>query len=207
MLFYTHMVVAFYAETERVILRPWQDGDVQALHQILQDPFVNKYVGPWGYSYTRVDKFVARAKKYIKKHDYGYYACQDKETGAFIGFAGITPLYMVLHDPQNMCLTGTVVLARECWGKGYAYELGLGLMRLGFEKYNAQEFGARIDAANTRAIKLASRCFLSYKGEFNPPFTFGAQSRTKEVVYAISKEEYLKTDFGENTPTISFITD
>lgn len=189
LLFFSMPIIgSTYAETERVRLRAWQDDDVQKLHTILQNPDINKHYSIGNNSYKLVERFVKQAKAYVAENSYGYYACEDKETGDFIGFAGLesTPSFFKLGKCERS-LMWTIFLDQKYWGKGHAYELGHVLMRLSFEKYNMSELVGVVLASNTRSQKFTSSIGLVLRKELGT----SRNPNTRFFVYVITREEYL----------------
>jgi RimJ/RimL family protein N-acetyltransferase len=190
---YTPLAVAFYAETEHVVLRSWQDDDVSKLYQILKDPEVHKHINSVGNSYESVKKFVADASAYIAQHQCGFYACEDKVSRELIGFAGLTYLRSISIPLKEPCLTVSVAIAPKYWGRGYANELVHELIRLAFERHNIQKFGACISLTNPRSAKFANRIAASYPAEVS---VIHAQ-RNSFYFYTLSRDEYFKHVYKE----------
>ena len=75
-------------ETERLILRMWQESDVEIFAAINQDEKVIEFLrGPLSLSDSQ--NFIANANSHFKKHGFGLWAATLKETKELIGFVGL----------------------------------------------------------------------------------------------------------------------
>ncbi|MBV8526751.1 MAG: GNAT family N-acetyltransferase, partial [Candidatus Dormibacteraeota bacterium] len=104
-------------ETERLILRPFRQSDFETYARMLGDPEVVRYLLPGGPA-PRSDawRHMAMLAGHWHLKGFGHWAVEVKETGQFIGRAGLWfpegwPDYEVGW-----------VIDREAWGHGYATE-------------------------------------------------------------------------------------
>lgn len=72
-------------ETERLILRTWEESDLQPMFEINQDAKVMQYF-PGLQDLSATKKFITKLKKHFEDHGYSLYACIKKENHQFIGF-------------------------------------------------------------------------------------------------------------------------
>lgn len=77
-------------ESERLILRCWQDSDVAPFHTMCNDPEVMRYLGP---PLSLADAQVAKDRQngLIDSYGSGFWAVERRTDGAFLGFTGIKP--------------------------------------------------------------------------------------------------------------------
>jgi RimJ/RimL family protein N-acetyltransferase len=108
--------------TPRLILRAHTRDDYNSLHAIWSDRLVTKFIG--GRASTPQDSWF-RLMRYLghwPMMGYGYFACCEQESGAYIGDVGIANHLRGLHpDFDNAPETGWV-LSPSAFGKGYATE-------------------------------------------------------------------------------------
>jgi RimJ/RimL family protein N-acetyltransferase len=102
-------------ETDRLHLRAWREGDLPAVAAFYADEAAAKYVG------GRKDpdeawRFLALMIGHWELKGHGYYAVEERETGAFVGAVG---LWESAGWPE-LELGYWVVPAQQ--GKGYAFE-------------------------------------------------------------------------------------
>lgn len=104
-------------ETERLILRKFTEGDMEALFLILKDEEVNKFL-PWypAKSLEEARRFYEEryASKYAQPRGYAYAICL-KENNFPIGYINVD-----IEEPHDLGYG----LLREFWHRGIATEAG-----------------------------------------------------------------------------------
>ncbi len=108
-----------HLETDRLVLREWQESDRKPFAQMNADPMVMEYM-PRRLDEAASDKLVNRFEKHFKKHGYGLYAAELKETEEFMGFVGIDNV--AVDVPFKPAVEIAWRLSYEYWGHGYATE-------------------------------------------------------------------------------------
>lgn len=130
-------------ETERLILRPWEDRDRPLYAEIIGDPEVRRYFPAVG---TRrdADEAINRAIQRLAENGYGFLAVERKSDGAMLGMLGIAPFLQQLLDVVPNCPPAEVgwQLGRPYWNQGYATEGASACLRFGFEIIGLPEIGA-----------------------------------------------------------------
>jgi RimJ/RimL family protein N-acetyltransferase len=110
------------------VLRSFQEGDVEALYKILQNPEVLRYFPASGSpSLEKVQKLVESQQTHWEKHGYGWWALAEGGVDALIGWCGLN----YLPDTDEVELK--YLLSEEYWGRGIATEAS----RLSLEKWIA----------------------------------------------------------------------
>jgi len=148
----------FRLETERLLIRPWNDpADRVAFRALTEDPEVMRYVHRGEpYSDAEVDEWFARQARWMRELDVCMGAMIEKATGTLIGLAGTQPLGT----------TGDLEigwwLAREAWGRGYATEAGGAAMRHVLETLGRPRAIAIIDPPNEPSKRVAERLGMHY---------------------------------------------
>ncbi|NQE65190.1 GNAT family N-acetyltransferase [Caulobacter sp. RHG1] len=77
-------------QTPRLLVRPFQPADLDALAAIAGDPEVMRFVGdgqPLGRAATA--EWILRSGENVARHGYGTAAVLDRESGALVGWAGM----------------------------------------------------------------------------------------------------------------------
>ena len=118
-------------ETHRLISRPWQQADVEPFFALSNDPEVMRFFGGPQTRET-VEAVVETAME--RQRDFGvwFQPLILKETGAFIGIAGIAKV--LFEAPFTPAVEIGWGFAPETWGQGYASEAGRAALRHGFEQ-------------------------------------------------------------------------
>jgi ribosomal-protein-alanine N-acetyltransferase len=173
--------------TDRLILRPFEKGDFNAVHEYASDEEVCRYV-PWGpNSYKDTKQFIkraARARKYSDNDYIGDYAVVLKENGKLIGGCGL--FLESQYDKEYMI---GYCLRRDQWGKGYAQELAKALCYVAFKILDAHRVIATCDAQNARSYNVMEKIGMKREGVFHKRRFIKDQWRD-EYLYAILKEDW-----------------
>lgn len=117
-------------ETERLILRGWQESDIASYVAMNADPEVMRFFEA-PLSRDETEKALAWYQNGIRTTGFGRHAVELKATGEFIGMTG---LMAVDFD----CDFGGAIeagwrIARPYWRKGYAKEAAAEVVRWGLE--------------------------------------------------------------------------
>lgn len=106
-------------ETPRLILRQWQEADLEPWIAMNQDPEVMRYF-PAPLSAEQSLTMAARIRQRIEENGFGLWAVELKSSAEFIGFVGITQQDLGLE--WTPCIEIGWRLAAPHWGQGYATE-------------------------------------------------------------------------------------
>ncbi|MFD9328617.1 GNAT family N-acetyltransferase [Streptomyces sp. NPDC060065] len=139
--------------TERLMLRRWQDSDLEPWAAMNADPEVREHLGAL-LTREQSDASVASFQAEFDQRGYGWWAVEVLATGEFIGFAGLDRV------DDGMPFTGVEAgwrLARSAWGHGYATEAAHASLAFGFEALELPEILAVTTAANLRSQAVMSR--------------------------------------------------
>ncbi len=164
-------------ETDRLIMRMWREDDFERHAEICSDPAVMRFLGE-GKSLDRMEAWqhMARLVGHWHLRGYGHWAVEEKSSGTLIGRIGF-------YNPEGWPgFELGWILARDCWGKGYATEGARRALRYAFEEMRRHHVISLIDPQNTASIKVAERLGEMAEGKVE---VFG-----KEVtVYGINRFE------------------
>jgi RimJ/RimL family protein N-acetyltransferase len=178
-------------ETDRLFLRPFTRDDVDHLVALDADPEVVHFI-TGGAATPReevVDEILPAFLRYQESGiGYGFWAVEEKATGAFLGWFHLRPHSDGTPDEPELGYR----LRREAWGKGYATEGSVALIDRAFE-----ELGARRVYAETMVVHTASRRVMEKAG-MELVRTFHADWPVRipgdeegDVEYAITREAWL----------------
>lgn len=153
--------------TERLILRRWQDRDLEPWAAMNADPEVREHLGE-PLTREQSDASVARFLAEFDERGYGWWAVEIRATGGFAGFAGLDRV------DDGLPFTGVEIgwrLARAAWGKGYATEAALAVLGFGFGTLGLAEILAVTTAGNLRSQAVMSRIGMTrdHAGDFEDP--------------------------------------
>ena len=163
-------------ETERLILRLWQENDLHSFIQLSNDPGLNNF------STGRFDNMTEeKARAFIKENSEQY---TKKKIGRFCVFLkekalpiGICGLFEMSEEPFKGQLAIGYRFAGAHWGNGFARESATEILRYGLEELKFKEIMALIDPRNLRSVRVAEKLKLvlvgdvTYKGKLCQQWT------------------------------------
>ena len=117
-------------ETERLVLRPWTEDDLDPLAAIFAEPAFWHYPFRRGFSREETEVFLHRQFDHWSAHGYGSWAAELKDSHRLIGYIGLAlPTWL----PQVMpAVEVGWRLHPHYWGRGLATEGGRASLRFGF---------------------------------------------------------------------------
>ncbi|MFI6679945.1 GNAT family N-acetyltransferase [Kribbella sp. NPDC050470] len=148
--------------TERLLLRRWQESDLEPWAEMNADPEVREHLGDV-MTREQSDASVALFQQEFDARGYGWWAVE--AGGRFIGFAGLDDV-----DPE-VPFTGVEIgwrLARSSWGHGYATEAARAVLAYAFDTLDLPEILAITTATNYRSQAVMRRLGMTH----NPTDTF-----------------------------------
>lgn len=143
-------------ETERLYLRELEQGDFDALCDILQDAqTMTAYEG--AFSDAEVQEWLYRQLARYRQYGFGLWAVMHKEYGALIGQCGLT---MQPWKDMEVLEIG-YLFNRAWWHNGYATEAARACKAYAFDALGAQEVCSIIRSTNEASKKVAVRNDMS----------------------------------------------
>lgn len=144
-------------ETERLILRPYRRDDFGPYSTLFGDAEVTRFIG--GVPFSREQAWTRFLRQVGMWHyfGFGFFALQEKETGAFIGEAG----FHDLHRSITPSLEGTMetgwALSPQAHGVGYATEAVRAALKWGDQQFPMVRKTCIIDVANLASLRVAAK--------------------------------------------------
>jgi RimJ/RimL family protein N-acetyltransferase len=149
-------------QTERLVLRPLEESDLDACTEVFSEPEVRTALHlPATYSRTDVWRSMALWRGQWELRGSGQWAVVERSSGAFVGRAG-------LHRPEVPDWPGLEVgwtLRTASWGKGYATEAGSRSIAYAFDEIGVDEVFSVILPENRRSQGVARRLGLTLVDE------------------------------------------
>ncbi len=143
-------------ETDRLVLRPFELSDLDALTPILADPEVMRFSvsGPW--SRERTLRFLQGcvADYAEERWGFGLWAVVHKRDAQLIGYCGLSRFADV--DGVAEVEIG-FRLAPEYWGRGLATEAVRAVRDYAFEHLGMRRLISMIEPENSRSIRVAEK--------------------------------------------------
>ncbi|UIP07341.1 GNAT family N-acetyltransferase [Erythrobacter sp. SDW2] len=126
----------FRHETERLVLRDWQDEDWPQFWQGTNTPEVMRWLGGVCDDAKR-DAAQERLLSYQRDHGHTFWCVERKADGAVLGFCGLKRSNQA-GGPMGMMEVGWR-LRQDAWGQGYAKEAAAASLGLAFDHFGAEE--------------------------------------------------------------------
>jgi RimJ/RimL family protein N-acetyltransferase len=168
-----------HIETERLLLRPWRASDRQPWADMNADPRVREFF-PGTLTREESDASQDSLDAHITRHGFGFWALEEKSTGAFLGFTGL--LNTSFPAPFTPCVEIGWRLAPHCWGKGYATEAARASLDHGFRTLRSRRVMERIGMHHDP------------DGDFDHPNIPAGNPLRRHVLYRISAAEYAQSE-------------
>jgi ribosomal-protein-alanine N-acetyltransferase len=135
-------------ETERLLLRKWNDDDAAAVAHLYLKPEVMEFIPGGIWSPERTARTVARMRELDSEHGYGFYPVVVKNLGTIVGHCGLGRL------EQTPEIEVAYILDSAYWGQGYASEAAGAMIAYGFSKLNMSRIVAVAFPENVRSIRV-----------------------------------------------------
>ena len=151
-------------ETERLLMRGWRDGDLEPYARMCADPEVMRFIGN-GSTLNREQsgEQVSRFVRHWDDRGFGLWAVEEKESGAFVGFAGLS-YQEDWPEGEHKTEVGWR-LDRAFWGRGFATEAAEASVAYGLEKVGLERIISIIQPENTASRRVAEKAGLTPRGE------------------------------------------
>ncbi|WP_329123290.1 GNAT family N-acetyltransferase [Streptomyces sp. NBC_01465] len=139
--------------TDRLLLRQWQDSDLEPWAAMNADPEVRRHLGAL-LTREESDAGVALMRAEFGERGFGWWALEVRESGEFVGRAGLDVVM------EGLPYTGVDVgwrLTRSAWGNGYATEAARACLDFGFGTLGLREIVASTTVHNLRSQAVMRR--------------------------------------------------
>ena len=150
-----------WIETQRLILREFQQEDAQKLALILANPKVMKFspVGILSELQTKekVEGFITS----YEKHGFGKWAVITKDSNELIGYCGIALEEIDNKDEREIGYR----LDSNFWGKGLATEAALAALNYAFEQFKFPYILGIVERSNASSVRVLEKLAMKYKRE------------------------------------------
>lgn len=140
-------------ETERLLLRPLQQDDVDAMLGVLGDPAVAASFSLPALNHDRVAQWVTQRPEHIRKYGYGLCVVILKATGEVIGDCGVEWKDI---DGERLLELGYDVRS-DHWHRGYATEAATAVRDYAFSVLGMEQLISLIRVGNAASRRVAER--------------------------------------------------
>ncbi len=153
-------------ETNRLIMRPFEETDAEGLFLLDSNPEVMKYVG--GIVSTEVEQsrqMIEFIQNQYKENGVGRLAVIEKSSNILIGWSGLKYLTKEINGMKNVDELGYRFLP-EYWGKGYATETAIAALNYAFNEIKTDVVYAMAVTENTGSNRVLQKLGFEELGTF-----------------------------------------
>lgn len=170
-------------ETDRLRLRPFMAGDLEALSAIFVKPEVWRYPFGRGLSRSETESFLERRLDEWDERGWSLWAAVRKDQRRLIGYAGLSvPTFL----PEVMpAVEVGWRLDPDHWGHGFATEAGAAALRFGFEVLGLAEIVSIYEPANTASGAVMRRLGMRHDRD-----TMHPEQHVPVRVYRLAASEW-----------------
>ncbi|HEY0797562.1 MAG TPA: GNAT family N-acetyltransferase [Candidatus Baltobacteraceae bacterium] len=141
-------------ETERLIVRPWRDEDLEPWIAMHIDKRVMEFFPP-GHDRVRAQADVAAFRSRLERDGYGWWAVEVKGFAPFAGSVALQDVPFTAHFTPALEVGWR--FAYDHWGRGYATEAARAVLTFAFNELAADEVVAMTAAINLRSQRVMQR--------------------------------------------------
>jgi RimJ/RimL family protein N-acetyltransferase len=176
------------AETARLILRPWEERDLDPFTAINTDPHVMRFF-PAMLGRDETAAYMERVTA-LGGEDYGFLAVEEKGSGDLVGVVGIAPVKADM--PSAPAVEIGWRLAERHWGKGYASEAARAWLAHGFGKLALPEIVAFTYTGNEPSRRVMERLGMHRDpaDDFDHPSIPEGHPLRPHVLYRLKAEAF-----------------
>lgn len=145
-------------ETERLILRPWQDSDAKSLYEYAKDPKVGPIAG-WPPHKSEEDSL--RVIQNVLMVPETYAICRKEDNIAIGSISLMGPGASHVGVKENEWEIG-FWLGTPFWGRGYMPEAVKRLQKYAFEDLNCNTVWCGYYDGNTKSKRVQEKCGFIY---------------------------------------------
>jgi RimJ/RimL family protein N-acetyltransferase len=168
--------------SERLVLRRWREGDLEAFAALNADARVMRHM-PKVLSRAESDALVAGFEAHFEAHGFGRWAVEVPGVAACVGFVGLA--VPGFEAPFTPCVEASWRLAAEHWGRGYASEAARRALRFAAEELGLAEAVAYTVPANLPSLRVMERVGMARDaaGDFDHPSLPEGSPLRRHVLY------------------------
>ncbi len=178
-------------ETERLIIRPFEEPDRAIFHEINSDEKVMEFY-PYRRTRAQSDEIFDRGRTGLAETGYGYTAVEIKATGECIGYC-----CLAIPDLEPVLPKGTVEIgwrtAPRYWGNGYTTEAANALLKDGFTRRGLDEIISFAVPTNRRSLAVMQRIGMTRdpSRDFDHPKIGGDYAHLRRhIVYRLTERQW-----------------
>lgn len=148
-------------ETKNLIITIPQQEDFNNLYTLQTDADVMTFIGQGVRTQSEIMSGLEKAISHQEKHGFSLGCVFEKESGLFVGRAGL--IYLGYDDTQPD-IEIAYALIKTAWGNGYGVELAQAIIGWGFQHLTANKFVALTNPNNKYSRRVLEKVNMNYVG-------------------------------------------
>lgn len=174
--------------TDRLILRPWREADLEPFAALNGDPDVMRFF-PRRLDREQSDAMAARLRDRVDEQGWGLWAAEVPGVAGFIGFIGLQPVPFEAHFTPALEVGWR--LDKAYWGRGYAPEGARAALDFAFGALDHDEIVSMTIAANLPSQRVMQKLGLTRDpaDDFDHP-TLPDWDQRRHVLYRIRRADW-----------------
>ncbi|KFB09734.1 GNAT family N-acetyltransferase [Nitratireductor basaltis] len=178
-------------QTERLLIRNWQESDRALFHRINSDDRVMSFF-PFRRNRAEADEMMDGLSREISDLGYGLAALERKDDGQVIGFTGIRKVQDLPVLPDSSHEIGWRLIP-EAWGKGFATEAANAWLVFAFRRLQLAEihsFAVHDNLASLAVMQRIGMRELDGKAFDHPAVPDSHPHLKRHRLYRLKAEEW-----------------
>ncbi|OPJ56563.1 GNAT family N-acetyltransferase [Clostridium oryzae] len=171
----------YFISTERLGFSIWNDNDLPDAVELWGNTEVTKFITADGkMSEEQIKQRLRKEIDIYNKYNVQYWPIYIAETNENIGCCGLRP-----YDMEKNILEIGIHLKEKYWGKGYAREACLEVIKYAFENLGVDAIFVGHNPKNTASAKLIKKLGFTYTHD-----EFYAPTGLNHPSYLMKREDY-----------------
>jgi RimJ/RimL family protein N-acetyltransferase len=173
-------------ETDRTILRPWTDSDLDPWVALNSDERVMEFF-PSTYTRERAERSAALLRERLERDGYGWWVLEIKGGASFAGVIALQDVPFEAHFTPALEVGWR--LRHDHWGRGYATEGARAALEFAFSELQRDEVVAMTAALNEPSQRVMQRLGMTRdpNGDFEHPAVAAGHPIRPHVLYRIRR--------------------
>ena len=169
-------------ETPRLHLRRWRPEDRPPFAALNAEPAVTRYLAPLRPG--GIDAMIDRFEAHFDEYGYGYWALEEKGTGALVGTCGLS--HVTFDVPFAPAIEIGWRLSTAWQGRGLAREAAQAVLDAAFTRLGIDRVVSFTVSANRASWGLMERLGMKQIGTFDNPMLPEGHPLRAHVLYEIT---------------------
>ncbi|MGD0118742.1 MAG: GNAT family N-acetyltransferase [Candidatus Binatus sp.] len=167
--------------TSRLIGTPAGPGDLADIRRLHSDKRVMATLSADGNTFSEDQSraFLERAEEHWKSHGFGLWLVRERNTDDFVGYGGIKHADVEGRDQIELAYA----IRSEHWRKGYATEISIASLKLGFDAMHLERIVAFTLPHNKASRTVMEHCGFTYQHDFT-------HANLPHVLYTLNASDF-----------------